>query len=68
MKQALAQIAARAALGQAADIVLPALDRGEEITRDQAAALVQEAIKLQCAALQLERIALGLPAPRRGDG
>jgi hypothetical protein len=56
MNQALAQLAARAAIGRAADIVMPALERGDEITR------------LQCAALQLERITLGLPAPRRGDG
>ena len=68
MTSALAQIAARAAIERAAGLVLPALDRGDELTLAETKRLVEEATKLHCAALQLERIALGLPAPRRGDG
>jgi hypothetical protein len=66
MKQALALLAAASAVDRSRKLVAPALETAQELTIDQAHALVAEALKLQCAALEVERIALGIPAPLRG--
>jgi hypothetical protein len=66
MKQALALVAAASAVDRTRKLVGPALETAQELTIDQAHALVGEALKLQCAALEVERIALGIPAPKRG--
>lgn len=67
MNQTLALMEAGKAAERALKIVEQAMKDGEgEMTVGRAAQLVTESRRLQCAALEVERNAQGVPPPKRG--
>jgi hypothetical protein len=57
---------AAGAAQEALDLIAAVLQVGRDFTPAEAHQLVRTAVRLQCHAYELERVAMGIPKPKRG--
>lgn len=66
MKQGMKLLDAAVAGSAALEWIESAVEEARDLTPLEAATLLQQATLLQCHALEIQRIALGIPEPKRG--
>lgn len=66
MKAGMTLMNAGVAAQESLTIIARAIERAQDLTPEQAHQVVKHATLLHCHALELERVALGIPDPKRG--
>jgi len=66
MKTGMNLLEAAGAAQEVLNIVETAVDAERDMTLAEAHQLVRYAVRLQCQAYELERVAMGIPKPKRG--
>lgn len=66
MKTGMTLLNAGVAAQEALNIIGKAVDKARDLTPAEAHEVVRYSVKLHCQALELERMAMGIPAPKRG--
>lgn len=57
---------AAGAAQEALNLIETAVDAERDLTQAETHQLVRTAVRLQCQAYELERVAMGIPKPKRG--
>lgn len=66
MKTGMTLLNAAGAAQEALNIVETVVDAERDMTAQEAHQMVRYAVRLHCQALELERVAMGIPEPKRG--